>query len=82
MLTEQGAAELQQVTAPTLVVVGDRDEFQPVREAAELYRHLPNAELAVFAGTNHFATVGDRAELLAVTILDFLRRHVELVPTT
>ena len=47
-LTEHGAAELQRVTAPTLVVVGDRDPFQPLNEAVELYHHLPNAQLPSF----------------------------------
>jgi pimeloyl-ACP methyl ester carboxylesterase len=79
-LTEHSAAELQRITAPTLVVVGDRDEFQPVREAAELYHHLPNAELAVIPGMDHFTTVGHRADLLSVVVLDFLRRQVESSP--
>jgi 3-oxoadipate enol-lactonase len=76
-LTEHGAADLERVNTPTLVVVGDRDEFQPVWEAAELYRHLPNGELAVIPGMDHFATIGNHAELVSLTILDFLKRHVE-----
>jgi pimeloyl-ACP methyl ester carboxylesterase len=79
-LTEHRAAELQRVTLWTLVVVGDRDEFQPGRDAAELHRHLPNAELAVIPGMDHFATVGNRAELLSATILDFLQRQLEWLP--
>jgi len=76
-LTEHSAAELERVTAPTLVVVGDRDEFQPVREATELYRYLPNGQLAVIPGMDHFATLGSHAELLRLTILDFLRRQAD-----
>ena len=34
---------LARVTAPTLVLLGDRDEVLPVEEAAELYRRLPAA---------------------------------------
>jgi pimeloyl-ACP methyl ester carboxylesterase len=79
-LTEHSSAEIEGVITPTLVVVGDRDEFQPVTEAAELYRHLPNAELAVVPGMDHFTTVGNRAELLSVVILDFLRRRVASAP--
>jgi pimeloyl-ACP methyl ester carboxylesterase len=75
-LTEHGATELQRVTAPVLVVVGDRDVFQPVNEAAELYRHLPNAELAVIPGMEH-DVMGNRAGLVGTTILDFLLRQVE-----
>jgi pimeloyl-ACP methyl ester carboxylesterase len=74
-LTEHGAEEVRQVATPTLVVVGDRDVCQPVYQAFELYRHLPNAELAVIPGMDHFTIPGDRAGLLNTTVLDFLLRQ-------
>jgi pimeloyl-ACP methyl ester carboxylesterase len=76
-LTEHGADELQRITSPTLVVVGDRDPFQPVPEAVELYQHLPNAELAVIPGMDHAGPLGDRAQLLSQVVLNFLVRQVE-----
>jgi pimeloyl-ACP methyl ester carboxylesterase len=79
-LTEHGADELQRVTAPSLVVVGDRDPFQPLNEAVELYRHLPNAELAVIPGMDHDAILGNRADLLGGVVLNFLLRQVEQSP--
>jgi pimeloyl-ACP methyl ester carboxylesterase len=74
-LTEHGADELSGITTPTLVVVGDRDEFQPVTEAVEFYHHLPNAELAVIPGMDHDGAFGDHADLLNQVILNFLRRR-------
>jgi len=77
MLTEHGADELQRITTPTLVVVGDRDPFQPLNEAVELYRHLPNAELAVIPGMDNGGPLSNRADILKQVVLHFLLRQVE-----
>ena len=66
------AADFAKVTAPTLVLVGDRDEAIPVEQAVELYRALPNAELAVVPNSDHGGAIG---EPFAPLVLDFLQRH-------
>ena len=48
-----GAADLARITAPTLVVHGDRDEFFPVELAVEMYRGIPTAELWVVPRGDH-----------------------------
>jgi pimeloyl-ACP methyl ester carboxylesterase len=45
-------AEMRQVTAPTLVIIGDRD-FVTVEHASEMRSILPDAQLAVVPGTTH-----------------------------
>jgi pimeloyl-ACP methyl ester carboxylesterase len=77
-LIEHGADELSRISTPTLVAVGDRDEFQPVREAVELYHHLPDAEQAVIPGMDHDGRMGSRGELLNDVILNYLARHTEV----
>ena len=47
---------LKQITLPTLIVWGDRDQFLPIEDAIELYRLIPNAQLAVIPNANHFVT--------------------------
>ena len=47
------AADLARITAPTLVVHGDRDEFFPVEIAVEMYRGIPTAELWVIPRGDH-----------------------------
>jgi pimeloyl-ACP methyl ester carboxylesterase len=47
-------ADLATVTAPTLILSGDRDEFCPVEQAVATYRHLPNGELAILPGHGHY----------------------------
>ena len=66
--------EAARIGAPTLVVVGDRDEFHPVEEAVRLYRRLPNAEMAVLPGGSHMGPIFEPTGLASVHI-DFLDRH-------
>jgi pimeloyl-ACP methyl ester carboxylesterase len=44
--------DLGHINAPTLVLVGD-DDFIPLEHTIELYRAIPNSELAVVPGTSH-----------------------------
>ena len=65
-------ADLGVVIAPTLVLVGDRDPFCGVEEAAAFRRALPDGELAVLPGTDH---VLDAASVR--TAIDFFRRRLD-----
>jgi pimeloyl-ACP methyl ester carboxylesterase len=48
--------DLKQISIPTLIIWGDQDQFLPVEDAVELYRLIPNAQLAVVPNANHFVT--------------------------
>src|SRR6266851_3864758 len=48
--------DLARVTPPTLILVGDRDFFCSVEEAASAYHALPDGELAVMPNTGHVIT--------------------------
>jgi pimeloyl-ACP methyl ester carboxylesterase len=71
--------DFAQVVAPTLVLLGDRDEFIPVEEAGEMYRLLPNAELALLPGADHMSFISTKAALAQTLILDFLLRHSDSI---
>jgi pimeloyl-ACP methyl ester carboxylesterase len=66
--------DFQKITAPTLILVGDRDEFVDVEEATEMYRFIQGAELAILPHSDH-SLPESRAELFITTVLDFLLRH-------
>jgi pimeloyl-ACP methyl ester carboxylesterase len=67
--------DLQNVTTPTLVLIGDRDESFPVELMLQLFRNLPNAELAVCPQANHIGPlIPDRAGVFAGLIRDFANR--------
>jgi pimeloyl-ACP methyl ester carboxylesterase len=65
-----GYADLARTTVPTMVVVGDRDDFCSVEEAALAYRSLALGQLAVVPDTGHVIT----AEKVDAPIA-FLDRH-------
>jgi len=73
------AAELRLITAPTLIVHGDRDHFFPVAVPLELYRLLPAAELCILPGTDHVPPV-EHPEWFNPIVLDFLARYGRPVP--
>lgn len=64
------ADALRAITAPTLVVCGDRDVVRP-EHAVELFRLLPHAEVAILPATDHMAIM-TRPELLVPLIERFL----------
>jgi len=48
------SSDLAQITAPTLILTGDRDEFCTVEAAVTAYRQLPDGELAILPGHGHY----------------------------
>jgi pimeloyl-ACP methyl ester carboxylesterase len=66
---------LARITAPTLVVAGDRDPLYPVELAVELYRGIPNASLYVVPGRGHDPLFGSEREAFARRALAFLEAN-------
>jgi pimeloyl-ACP methyl ester carboxylesterase len=62
--------DYRSITAPTLILTGDRDHFCSVEEGALAYRSLRAGELAVLPGTDHAITAA-----AVETTIDFLLRH-------
>lgn len=62
--------ELRQITAPTLVIVGDQD-FVRVAHAAEMQSVLPDAQLAVVPGATHVGLLHE-ADIVLPTLGRFL----------
>jgi pimeloyl-ACP methyl ester carboxylesterase len=62
--------DLRRISAPTLVLVGDDDLF-PLEHTIELYRAIPNSELAVVPGTSH-AHFMEKPSLVNRIVLDLL----------
>jgi pimeloyl-ACP methyl ester carboxylesterase len=64
---------LAAITDPVLLLVGDRDGVA-TEESIELFRLLPNAELAVAPASDH-GFIEAKADLFDALALDFLVRH-------
>ncbi|MDQ3328909.1 MAG: alpha/beta hydrolase, partial [Chloroflexota bacterium] len=65
---------LRAITAPVLIVNGDRDELFPVEIPTRLYRLLPDAELCVLPQTGHVPPE-ERPDWFNAIALDFLARR-------
>jgi pimeloyl-ACP methyl ester carboxylesterase len=62
--------DLREITAPTLVMVGD-DDLMTLAHTASLYESLPTSQLAVIPGASH-AVLLEKPKLVAQLIRDFL----------
>jgi pimeloyl-ACP methyl ester carboxylesterase len=62
--------DLKSIQAPVLITIGDRDGVRP-EHAVEMFRLIPNAQLAVFPGADHFLLWQSPEKLLS-TIAAFL----------
>ena len=65
-------ASLAGITAPTLIVHGERDPYYPVEMAQELARGIPNSTLWIVPGGPHGPVFGTMAEPFASRALAFL----------
>jgi pimeloyl-ACP methyl ester carboxylesterase len=62
--------DLQSIKAHVLVTIGDRDAVRP-EHAVETFRLIPNAQLAIFPGADHFL-LWQNPEKMLPTIAAFL----------
>jgi len=63
---------LSTITAPTLIVHGDRDPFYPVKLAVEMYESIPDARLWIVSNGGHGPIFGAQTPAFVQTALAFL----------
>jgi pimeloyl-ACP methyl ester carboxylesterase len=63
---------LKEVSAPSLVVVGDRDFIVPLAHAERLAAEIPNAKLAVIPGGRHMP-YGNKLDETYKAVVEFLQ---------
>ncbi|MEZ4555921.1 MAG: alpha/beta hydrolase [Caldilineaceae bacterium] len=66
--------QLQRISCPTLVFSGDRDGIIPLDQVVEQFESIPDAELLIMPGTNHFTAL-KKTEWLTDAIVEFIERH-------
>jgi alpha/beta superfamily hydrolase len=67
-------SELRLLRRPVLLLAGEHDEYAPVAELEALRAALPNAELAIVPGTDHYLWRRERAA--ASIVGDFAARAI------
>jgi pimeloyl-ACP methyl ester carboxylesterase len=60
------------ISAPTLILVGDRDNFCTAEEAVSAYKMLQRGELAILPNVEHIIT-----QTKVETAIEFIRRHLD-----
>ena len=66
------------ITAPGLIVLGDRD-FARLEHAVETLKRIPNAELAVTPDAGHFALYSEQEKVVPIVQL-FLEKAETRIP--
>jgi len=64
-LTMELTPRLSQITAPTLVIWGENDSFQPVRYGERLAMDIPGCHLVRIPKAGHFVMIDQPAEVVA-----------------
>jgi pimeloyl-ACP methyl ester carboxylesterase len=64
---------LSKVTAPTLIVYGDRDPLYPVEMAVAMYRAIPRSSLWIVPNGSHGPIFGEAAPQFSHSALKFFR---------
>jgi len=67
-------SSLSRISAPTLIVYGDRDPLYPVEIAVEMYRAITRSALWVVPNGGHGPVFSEAAAQFAETALAFFRR--------
>jgi pimeloyl-ACP methyl ester carboxylesterase len=73
ILAQPVEVDLGAITAPTLIVVGDRDRLIPPAHSLSLAREIADARTATLPGLGHVATIQD-PQAVAAAVLAFLQQ--------
>jgi 3-oxoadipate enol-lactonase len=68
--------DLEKVSAPTHVVVGEQDTLTPPATSREMARSIPGAHLTIIEGAGHLSNI-EQPETFNRAVLDFLIGHRE-----
>ena len=66
--------DFRKISANILIVIGDSDQLIPVEHAVEMYRLIPNAELAVVPNADH-SLPRTKIDMFSDTVMEFLNRN-------
>lgn len=73
-VSQDRAAPLERITAPTLVIAGGEDTVYPPQIAQRMAGRIPGAELALLEGCGHLSNL-EQPERFNAALLDFLSRR-------
>jgi len=66
--------QLKNIENPSLIIIGEKEEFYPLESNQEMADVMPNARLEVIPGATHFAPI-EKPEPINKLIIDFLKEE-------
>src|SRR5215212_11442174 len=66
--------QLSEITAPALLIAGERDGFGHIDQQVAMRRAIPHAELCILPAAGH-DVLNDQPELFRLAAIDFLHRN-------
>jgi pimeloyl-ACP methyl ester carboxylesterase len=66
-------AQIRSIQAPSLIIAGDHDPYNQTEKTVELYRLLPNGQLAIIPGCGH-VVLDCKGQFTIEAVKDFLTR--------
>jgi pimeloyl-ACP methyl ester carboxylesterase len=66
--------DFRKIFAPTLILMGERDEMIPVSEARELAQLIPGAELVIIPSATHNDVLQEGGKYMEI-VINFLLKH-------
>ena len=66
--------QLSEITAPTLLIAGERDGFGHIDQQVAMRRAIPHAELCILPAAGH-DVLNDQPDLFQLAVLNFLKRN-------
>ena len=71
VITQDLTAKFSKITAPTLIIWGDKDEMTPIKDAYLMQEFIPNSKLEIIEGGKH-ALNFQMPEVLVKRIVEFI----------
>lgn len=68
--------KVKEIQTPSLLLLGDRDDYIPISEATEMYKLMPNTELAIIPNSNHDCFVTQK-EIFNQLVINYLLKQIE-----
>lgn len=69
---------MPRITAPTLLVWGEKDTATPLSDARYMEKHIPDAGLVSFAGAGHYSFL-DNPALFRAVLTEFLKHDIKSI---
>ncbi|MCK5182767.1 MAG: alpha/beta hydrolase, partial [Candidatus Heimdallarchaeota archaeon] len=66
--------KVKEIQTPSLILLGDRDEYIPISETSAMYKLMPNSVLAIIPNSNHDCFITQK-EIFNQIVINYLLKQ-------